>query len=45
MAQKAVEVGYGILNGRKPASDVILLEPSLVTRDNVDSYKGWSAAR
>jgi ribose transport system substrate-binding protein len=45
MAQKAVEVGYGIMNGHKPADTTILLTPQLVTRDNVGSYKGWSAPR
>jgi ribose transport system substrate-binding protein len=45
MAQKAVEVGYGIMNGHKPADPTILLTPQLVTRDNVGSYKGWSAPR
>jgi ribose transport system substrate-binding protein len=45
MAQKALEVGNAILNGQKPAEPVILLEPKLVTRDNVNEYKGWSSAR
>ncbi|KVE41065.1 ABC transporter substrate-binding protein [Burkholderia sp. BDU5] len=43
MAKKAVAVGYGIMNGHKPANSMILLEPTLITRDNVKSYKGWSA--
>jgi ribose transport system substrate-binding protein len=45
MAQKALEVGNAILNGQKPAEPVILLEPKLITRENVGEYKGWSAAR
>ncbi|MFO1073116.1 MAG: ABC transporter substrate-binding protein [Geminicoccaceae bacterium] len=45
MAQKALEVGYGIVNGQKPAEPVILLDPQLITRDNVASYKGWTSAR
>ena len=45
MAQKAVEIGAEVLNGKKPASQMILLPSTLVTRDNVGSYKGWSAPR
>ncbi|MBO7755926.1 ABC transporter substrate-binding protein [Burkholderia pseudomallei] len=43
MAKKAVSVGYGIMNGHKPANAMILLEPTLITRENVKRYKGWSA--
>ncbi|WP_047839840.1 ABC transporter substrate-binding protein [Burkholderia gladioli] len=43
MAKEAVTVGYGVMNGKKPANPMILLEPSLITRDNVGSYKGWSS--
>ncbi|KGW41912.1 ABC transporter substrate-binding protein [Burkholderia pseudomallei] len=43
MAKKAVSVGYGIMNGHKPANAMILLEPALITRENVKRYKGWSA--
>ncbi|AOJ72750.1 MULTISPECIES: ABC transporter substrate-binding protein [Burkholderia] len=43
MAKKAVSVGYGVMNGHKPASAMILLEPTLVTRDNAKRYKGWSS--
>ncbi len=43
MAQKAVDVGYGIMNGTKPANPMILMEPALVTRANVQNYKGWTA--
>jgi ribose transport system substrate-binding protein len=45
MAQQAVNVGYGIMNGQKPANPMILIEPTLITRDNVKSYKGWSTPR
>lgn len=45
MAQKAVEVGAGLLDGKKPASPTVLLEPKLVTRENVKSYQGWGAGR
>ncbi|KKB63575.1 ABC transporter [Robbsia andropogonis] len=43
MAKKAVSIGYGIMNGKKPDNPTILLDPVLVTRDNVNSYKGWSS--
>ena len=45
IAQKAVEVGYEIMNGKKPAEPMILLPSTLITRDNVGDYKGWSAPR
>ncbi|UCF26359.1 MAG: ABC transporter substrate-binding protein, partial [Ralstonia sp.] len=35
MAQKAIEIGYGVMNGKKPADPMVLLDPQLVTRDNV----------
>ncbi|CAN0627132.1 ribose transport system substrate-binding protein [Burkholderia multivorans] len=43
MAKEAVTIGYGIMNGKKPSNPLILIEPMLVTRDNVNSYKGWSS--
>jgi ribose transport system substrate-binding protein len=43
MAQKAVEVGYAILQGKAPAETVTLIPTELVTRDNVDQYKGWTS--
>lgn len=45
MAQQAVVVGVDILNGKKPASPMILMPSNLITRDNVSGYKGWSAPR
>jgi ribose transport system substrate-binding protein len=45
IAQTAVEVGYKIMNGEKPAEPMILLPSELITRDNVGDYKGWSAPR
>jgi len=43
MAQKAVEIGYEILQGGKPAQNVVRLPSQLVTRDNVAQYKGWTS--
>jgi len=45
MAGQALELGAGILSGKKPAQSVILLEPKLITSENVGQYKGWTAAR
>jgi ribose transport system substrate-binding protein len=42
MAQKAVEVGYGIMNGKKPEQDMILIPVKLITRENVAQYEGWT---
>lgn len=42
MAARAVEVGHGILQGQKPPSDVVLIPVTLVTRENVAHYKGWT---
>ena len=41
MAQKAVQVGNEIVQGKKPESSEILIPVKLVTRDNLSSYKGW----
>ncbi|WP_237153152.1 ABC transporter substrate-binding protein [Oryzibacter oryziterrae] len=45
MAQLATSIGVDILNGKQPAQKVTLLESKLVTRDNVNDYKGWTSAR
>ena len=45
IAQKAVEIGQGLLNGQKPAQQMVLLPSTLITRANVKDYKGWSAPR
>ena len=42
MAQKAVEAGYDILQGKKPAKETILIPVKLITRDNVSDYTGWT---
>ncbi|MEH1941514.1 MAG: ABC transporter substrate-binding protein [Nostoc sp.] len=41
MAQKAVQVGNDIIQGKKPESSEILIPVKLVTRENLSSYKGW----
>ncbi|HEY0523074.1 MAG TPA: ABC transporter substrate-binding protein [Stellaceae bacterium] len=45
MAQQAVTVGYDIMNGKKPENPMILMPSTLITRDNVGEYKGWSSPR
>jgi ribose transport system substrate-binding protein len=42
MAQKAVEVGYDVLQGKKPEEETILIPVKLITRDNVGDYTGWT---
>jgi ribose transport system substrate-binding protein len=41
MAAQAVEVGYEIMNGKRPAQAVTLLPTPAVTKDNLSSYAGW----
>ncbi|MCW6507431.1 ABC transporter substrate-binding protein [Lichenifustis flavocetrariae] len=45
MAQKAVDVGIELLQGKKPEQLITLVPSKLVTRDNVADYKGWQAVR
>ena len=42
MAMKAVQVAWDIKSGKKPADPMILIPTSLITRDNLASYKGWT---
>jgi len=42
IAQKAVEVGYDIMQGKKPEKNIILIPARLITRDNVNEYTGWT---
>lgn len=41
MATKGIEIGYQIMNGNTPDETTILIPVELITRDNVDQYKGW----
>ncbi|WP_041779086.1 ABC transporter substrate-binding protein [Beijerinckia indica] len=45
MAQQAVQIGYEIMNGKKPDNPMILMPSTLLTKDNVADYKGWSSLR
>jgi ribose transport system substrate-binding protein len=42
MAQRGVQLGADILSGHRPSTAVVLLEPGLVTRDNIKRYQGWN---
>jgi ribose transport system substrate-binding protein len=42
MAGKAVEIGYDIMNGKKPEQPLTLIPVRLITKDNVGQYKGWT---
>jgi len=42
MAGKAVEIGNDILNGKKPEQPLTLIPVDLITKENVDQYKGWT---
>ncbi len=42
MGRLAVKTGVDIMSGKKPENPVVLLEPKLVTRDNVGQYPGWT---
>ena len=45
MAQQAVDIGYGLMNDKKPAVTTVLIPSTLITRDNIKSYQGWSSLR
>lgn len=45
MAEKAVELGYKIIQGEKLEKSVMLLPSALVDRSNVSDYQGWDAVR
>ena len=42
MAGKAVDIGNDILNGKKPEQPLTLIPVDLITKENVDQYKGWT---
>lgn len=45
MAGQALEMGYEMFQGNTPETPTVLLEPQLITADNLGDYKGWTAAR
>jgi ribose transport system substrate-binding protein len=42
MAERAVELGLALIQGRKPKSAVILIPARLITVDNLADYHGWN---
>ncbi len=45
MAGQALDMAAEVLKGNKPAEAVVLLEPKLITSENLGEYQGWTAAR
>ncbi|QRM57379.1 ABC transporter substrate-binding protein [Sinorhizobium sp. BG8] len=45
MAGQALQMGVEVLKGQKPAEPTILLDPKLITAENIKDYQGWTAAR
>ncbi|MGL4858665.1 MAG: ABC transporter substrate-binding protein [Enterobacteriaceae bacterium] len=42
MAAKAVEMGYQIMQGQPAPSAPVLIPVTLIDRDNIKDYKGWT---
>ena len=42
MAQEATQVGYKIMKGRAPESKIILIPVTLVTREDISKFQGWT---
>ena len=39
----AVQIGLGLIDGKKPERELTLIPSTLVTRENVNEYKGWNS--
>lgn len=42
MAAEAVKIGYDILQGKAAPKDAVLIPVTLIDRDNIKDYKGWT---
>lgn len=42
MAAKAVEIGYDILQGKPAPAAPVLIPVTLIDKNNIGSYKGWT---
>lgn len=42
MAAKAVEIGYDILQGKAAPEKPVLIPVTLINRENIKDYKGWT---
>lgn len=40
---QSVRVGYDLFQGKKLDTDLILIAPTIVSRENIAQYKGWTA--
>lgn len=40
---RSVQVAYELFQGKELDSDLVLIQPTLVNRDNIEEYKGWTA--
>ena len=45
MAGQSLTMAAELLAGKKPAEPTVLLDPKLITAENLKGYKGWTAAR
>lgn len=45
MAERAVEVGFAVMQQKGGVDPKVLIPVSLVTRDNVAGFRGWSSSR
>jgi len=44
MAGQSLTMAAELLAGKKPAEPTVLLDPKLITAENLKDYKGWTAA-
>ena len=42
MAAEAVKIGYDILQGKPAPEQPVLIPVTLINRDNIKDYKGWT---
>jgi ribose transport system substrate-binding protein len=45
MAAEAYSYAVDVANGKPPPSKIVLLTPTLITIDNIASYKGWDPTK
>jgi ribose transport system substrate-binding protein len=45
LGSKSAEVGFDIFNGKKPENPLVLIPVTLLTRDNINEYKGPLSAK
>ncbi|MER8442575.1 ABC transporter substrate-binding protein [Mesorhizobium sp. M1066] len=45
MAGQSLTMAAELLAGKKPTEPTVLLDPKLITAENLKDYKGWTAAR